>query len=415
MTPHILLGRSDRPFAQALADIAALPAWKPFDDRLVAFVGRLSQLILSSPGVRRFPELAALGHWFRKARLVEMSRALASQAGTGIRVGRGLAFHLAPANVDSVFMYSWLLSLLAGNTNIVRVSQKGGEQLDFVIGVLGKLLEQAEFQEVGSRFIILTYAHDRALTQTISERCMVRVIWGGDATVREIRTIPLRPMATEMCFADRFSAAAIRAEAVLDLDGSGLNDLVHGFYNDTFWFGQQACSSPRLVAWVGSSRDIHAAQARFWPALEGEVRRRQSENSPGMVMARLGAMFEFAAKGLVELPAGAGLSSFPATLNLPQLELQPVRDIHCGNGLFVQTELDALPALAPRLSDKDQTLAVFGFGNADYEGLIAALPARALDRITLVGSALSFDPVWDGQDLLVSFARLVTLPPAPRG
>jgi hypothetical protein len=410
MTPHLLLSQSDGPFTQILADLTALPAWRPFDTRLVNFVGKLSQLLLSDRRVREFPEFAALGHWFRKARLNELSRQLDAQSIPGIRIGRGLAFHLAPANVDSVFMYSWLLSLLAGNTNIVRVSQKGGDQLDFIIEILRKICHQDEFGDVARRFVILTYPHDRALTQEISEACMVRVIWGGDTTVREIRAIPLRPMATEMCFADRFSAAAMDAAAILKLDDKGFGDLIHGFYVDTFWFGQQACSSPRLVAWIGSAQDIQAAQARFWSALEIEVRHQQSENSPGMVMARLGALFEFAAEGLGSLPLGTSLSNFPATLDLSRPELDRVRQIHCGNGLFVQVELQSLQELGPYLRDKDQTLAVFGFIRSDFEALVACLPARALDRITPVGNALTFDPIWDGQDLLVSFTRIVTLP-----
>jgi hypothetical protein len=413
MTPHLLLSQSDGPFTQILADLTALPAWRPFDTRLVNFVGKLSQLLLSDRRVREFPEFAALGHWFRKARLNELSRQLDDQTIPGMRIGRGLAFHLAPANVDSVFMYSWLLSLLAGNTNIIRVSQKGGDQLDFIIEILRKICHQDEFGDVARRFVILTYPHDRALTQEISEACMVRVIWGGDTTVREIRAIPLRPMATEMCFADRFSAAAMDAAAILKLDDKGFGDLIHGFYVDTFWFGQQACSSPRLVAWIGSEQDIQAAQARFWSRLEIEVRHQQSENSPGMVMARLGALFEFAAEGLGSLPLGTSLSNFPATLDLSRPELDRVRQIHCGNGLFVQVKLQSLQELGPHLRDKDQTLAVFGFTRSDFEALVACLPARALDRITPVGNALTFDPIWDGQDLLVSLTRIITLPNHP--
>jgi hypothetical protein len=217
-------------------------------------------------------------------------------------------------------------------------------------------------------------------------------------------------MATEMCFADRFSAAAMDAAAILKLDDKGFGALIHGFYVDTFWFGQQACSSPRLVAWIGSAQDIQAAQARFWSSLEIEVRHQQSENSPGMVMARLGALFEFAAEGLGSLPLDAGLSNFPAILNLSNPELHRVREIHCGNGLFVQIELQALHELGPYLRDKDQTLAVFGFERSDYEILITRLSARALDRITTLGSALTFDNHWDGQDLLISFTRVITIP-----
>ncbi len=57
----------------ALARTAALPAWAPFDPRAVRFVGRFSQRLLTHPQVRAFPELAALGHWFRSAHLRDLA------------------------------------------------------------------------------------------------------------------------------------------------------------------------------------------------------------------------------------------------------------------------------------------------------------------------------------------------------
>ena len=406
-----LLGTTpDESLASILERLSSLPAWRPFDDRVVNFVGRLSQKILTAPTIRNFPELAALGHWFRKSRIHDLARTYSKPMDGNVQIGRGLAFHLAPSNVDSVFMYSWLLSLLAGNSNLVRVSQKGGPQQDFLIGILEDLTQKTEYIDVGKRFTLLTYPHDDRITAQISEACMVRVVWGGDVTVRAIRAIPLRPMATELCFADRFSAAALSADAVIRADDVAFKELVRGFYNDTFWFSQQACSSPRVVAWVGSETDIEKAINRFWPALAAEVVARGAENSPSMMMARLGASYEYAALGLAKLPNGSNAAGFPAKLELTQERLDKVREIHCGNGLFLQMKVQALAALGSKLTDKEQTLSVYGFTREDYLALIAALTPRALDRMVPVGSALTFDQVWDGQEFIASFTRIVTLP-----
>jgi hypothetical protein len=239
---------------------------------------------------------------------------------------------------------------------------------------------------------------------------MVRVIWGGDDTVRTIRAIPLRPMATELCFADRFSAAALSAKAVKKADNAAFKELIQSFYNDTFWFAQQACSSPRIVVWVGSEADVEAAKRRFWPTLTEEAETRNAENVPAMVMARLGAEFEYAAHGLAEISNGFGIADFPAKLELTTDSLNEIRDIHCGNGLFIQMRIQTLAELGPKLTDKVQTLAVFGLEEQDYLDLISSLPPRALDRIVPVGTALTFDPVWDGQELITSFTRRITWP-----
>ncbi|MFC6804089.1 acyl-CoA reductase [Deinococcus caeni] len=37
---------------------------------------------------------------------------------------RGLVFHVPPANVDTIFIYSWLMSVLAGNRNVIRLSSR---------------------------------------------------------------------------------------------------------------------------------------------------------------------------------------------------------------------------------------------------------------------------------------------------
>lgn len=406
-----LLGASpDESLESILARLSALPAWRPFDERVVNFIGKLSQKILTAPNVRDFPELAALGHWFRKARLLDMAKTRCTAVPGQVQIGRGLAFHLAPSNVDSVFMYSWLLSLLAGNSNLVRVSQKGGAQQDFLIKILQDLVQITEYIDVGKRFVLLTYAHDDRITQTISETCFVRVIWGGDVTVRAIRAIPLHPMATELCFADRFSLAALSAKAVTDADDAAFKELIQGFYVDTYWFAQQACSSPRMVAWVGSEEEADAAKKRFWPALTTVVEAHGAENAPAMVMSRLGASFEYAAAGLAELSNDGAVADFPTRLELTDSHLSGVREIHCGNGLFIQMRVEKLAQLGGKLTAKEQTLAVYGFNQQDYEDFIFTLPARALDRIVTVGTALAFDPVWDGQELMTAFTRLITWP-----
>lgn len=401
----ILLGPPTTSLAEVLQRLSSLPPWSPFDPRLIAFVARFSSRLLASPRIREFPELAALGHWFRKARLVELARTHESAQLGGVRVGRGLAFHVAPANVDSMFMYSWLLSLLAGNTNIVRVSHNASPQQDLLIELLDELCADPTHADVAVRIVLLTYPHDQDLTLRISASCAVRLVWGGDATVNEIRSLPLRPTAVEVCFPDRFSLAAIHASELLRIDDKALTGLAHGFYNDTFWFGQQACSSPRMVAWVGSKEDVDRAQSRFWPALAAEVKRQQPENSPAMLMARLGAAFECAADGSADISLSTGLAEYPLVLDTGGTDFEILRETHCGNGLFYQLSVETLADLAQCLTDKDQTLAVFGFGSELIAEFVSALPARAIDRIAPIGKALEFQAVWDGQDFFSSLTR----------
>lgn len=408
----ILCGTDREASLDALLDRAtAQRAWRPFDARAVAFVGRFSRKLLTHARIREFPELAALGHWFRPARLQDLAARHAPSPESTRVVGRGLAFHLAPSNVDSVSMYSWILSLLAGNTNVVRVSQKLGPQLDFVLDILRELTAEPVGVEVAARIVLLTYPHDAQITQAISARCQLRVVWGGDDTVATIRGIPLRPTATEVVFPDRFSLAAIHADRLLSATDAELDKLARGFYNDAFWFAQQACSSPRVVYWVGTDRACVTARARFWAAIEAETLVRAPENTAAMVVARLGAAFELAAAQAAHPDGGALLPAQPLRLSLEHGLNAVVKQVHCGNGLFLEDSLPSLAALANSLSDREQTLSVFGFDRAELDALVDALPTRALDRIVPIGSALDFSTTWDGLDLITSFTRRIEIIP----
>lgn len=403
--------REIRSLDKVIESLSLAPAWQPFDLRAVRFVKRLSQKLLTAAGIRQHPELAALGHWFRGASLHLLAQKYPFDTGEALVLGRGLAFHIAPSNVDSVFMYSWLLSLLAGNVNVVRLSQKSSAAQTFLITVLAQTLAEEVGKPVRNRIVLLTYPHDDTITSALSEACQVRVVWGGDATVRKLRAVPLRPTATEICFPDRFSACAIDSEALLRLDETALAHLAGRFYNDTFWFKQQACSSPRLVAWIGTPDRIDVARARFWTAFEQMLVRRQPENTEAMSFARVAACFEYAGSALARPDGVSGLlPGLPLRLMLERPLDEAAKTLHCGNGLFLEMSLPHLVDLASQLTYKEQTLAVHGFTRAQLLELTLALPARAVDRIVSIGEALSFAPVWDGHDLITAFSRKLLLP-----
>jgi hypothetical protein len=85
------------------------------------------------------------------------------------------------------------------------------------------------------------------------------------------------------------------------------------------------------------------------------------------------------------------------------------RSVEFGGGLFFETEIPRLEQLASLLTERDQTLAYFGFQHPQLKELALSLPTRAIDRIVPIGSALDFNTVWDGGNLLQSFSRQIDL------
>ena len=404
MTDYLLAPASDTNELDTRLDAAArAPGAAPFDAHRVAFVAELSRAVLLDRRFREFPELMAMAHWFRAANL----RELGARLDGGMFVRRGLVFHIAPSNVDSVFIYSWLLSLLCGNANVARVSRRRTPQMAAFFETVGALLARDDYRSIGAGNLVVSYDHDAAVTQAIGARCQLRVIWGGDATIAAIRAVPLPALASELAFANRFSLAALSARAVLDVDIDGLAALARAFYADAFWFNQQACSSPRAVVWIGTGDDGARARERFWPVLAAELTARGHENPASHVMDRATTLFLLAHAKRTST-AQTAIGALPTRLLVDDLDAQD-RAVHDGNGVFLELDRPDLSGLAPLLASRDQTIAYFGIDRDDWLGLLPLLPPHAADRIVPIGQALAFGAIWDGVDLLRAFTRQVDI------
>jgi hypothetical protein len=257
------------PRGQSLDAVVSSSPLQPFSPAATSFLDALSEALLRSPAIRPFPELMALGFWMRPASI----RRLAARHGwsadhgapdTPVLKARGTAFHIAPANVDTIFVYSWMVSLLAGNANVIRLSRKTTPQTDLLIEIVSKLLDQPPHVAVRERTLLVRFEPHPETTAHFSSHCDVRVVWGGDATVRAIRQAPLPPLSTELVFGDRFSIAIVDAPTWLAAAPLTRERAVRGFVNDGYWFMQMACSSPRLVVWIGDSDAVSRARAEFW-------------------------------------------------------------------------------------------------------------------------------------------------------
>lgn len=380
----------------------------PFADETKAFIAALSSVLLKDAGAKRFPEIQALGFWIRPAMIERLERDFrAATPQRVVRAARGLVFHLPPANVDTLFVYSWLLSLLAGNSNIIRLSSRRSAQGGLLLGILNRLF--VDHPAIAGTNAIISYGHEDAITAAISRNCDARAVWGGDRTVAHIRAITLAPHAADLAFADRFSIAAINATHFLSLDDAERYAVAEAAFNDIYWFDQMACASPRLLVWIGEDNQAKAADC-FWPLLDRVVQHKGYEVEPGTALSKTGLSYRAA----IDLEV-SGIRCFDGRLSVITLDsfegFDAFRTETFGGGVVCEISLSALSALAPHVSCRDQTLAQFGFAGDVLRDFALTLNGRGLDRIVPLGRSLDFDPVWDGDDLLFRFTRAVTLNP----
>ena len=404
---RVLAPEPSGPGFTAFLDRTLTHQGEPFAAGRIDTLQAMSAAFLADPLLRADAASVAAAYWMRRAqvaRLREEFQRRSSDASV-VRVPVGRVLHIAPSNVDTLFIYSWALSFLCGNANVVRVSQEMGPVVEAMFGALRGLAEAHPVLGAGNRFV--TYAHDADATAAISQWCSHRVIWGGNETVAALRPLSLNPHASERVFGSKFSYSAFAAAPYLAADPAEGARLASGFFNDLFWFDQMACSSPHVLFWVGGEREVAAAIEAFEASLQAEVDRRGFVPSVSSAVHRRAFAFELAAGADVQVAL-----EHPGFIGVRVRDAAGLARETCGGGLIRHSRLDRLDDLVAFAGEGDQTLTHYGFTSEALSAFAALAGARGLDRVVPVGEALAFDVVWDGYDLLDDFTRQVRVKPA---
>jgi hypothetical protein len=379
----------------------------PFHPLRIDFSDALSRLILNDPRSRPFPQMVAVGFWLRRAAIQRLADRFAALEGLGaVRVPRGLAFHVPPSNVDTVFLYSLMVSFLVGNRNVVRVSpSRPSEQATLLCELLRQVLAEERFEAFGDELAVVSYSHEVEPTALISQETDVRLLWGGDQSIDRLRAVPVGPGTHDLTFGDRFSFAVLRPSAVLQPDQPSLHTLAEELFNDSYWFDQLACSSPRLLVWVGHREDVDRARRVLFKELSEVIAAKGYELAPGASISKLNFLFG----ALIDRPVENLYRSGNELAVVGLTDLADFDRTHPGAGLFFEARVDALADLVGFVSRKDQTLVAHGFSGEELAMFARSLQGRGIDRIVAFGEALEFSSLWDGYDLLAELTRTVTV------
>lgn len=374
-----------------------------FADELVALIDDVAQLLFSDQAARQYPELQALAFFMRKSNVLSMKPKPTEDDLSTVRVPTGRVLHFAPANVDTMFVYSWLLSAVSGNVNLVRVSNsRRAPQSDLICELLNRALES--HPKLQKTISVVSYDHSPEATARLSSVADLRVIWGGDSTIDEIRKEPLRPGARDLCFPDRFSIAVIDSKKYMELSHEAKESTANDFFNDSYWFDQAACSSPRQVFWCGTAEDNVAAKKQFFECLSKILAKRSFKLDSGPALSKMTNIYD----SVIELPVKnvTTVGNELAVLELDD-ECSILPSAHSNFGTFFSADIKELVELLPLLTRKVQTLTYLGFEKDALKGFAQAANGAGIDRIVPIGQALSFHRLWDGFDLIDEYTRLV--------
>lgn len=378
-----------------LKQMAKAHSWKPFDERVINFCGRLSDALMKARYCQNYPDLVTLAFWLRKSNIQKIRQGYHDLPDV---LGRGLVFHIAPGNIALSYAYSMITGLLTGNVNVIRMSSRRFGQSDIFCNTLRVILQ--EETEIARRVCLIQYSHDKGITDGLSAKCHMRVIWGGDSTINAIRQSPIPPRTTEITFANRFSICLINAENYLaDYDP---RKTAHDFYIDTYLSDQNACSSPRIVFWMGER--IAEAKEVFWSALSDEIRGYQM--APVTTVGKLLTFCKFAAENRCGLATGPDYRIM--RVNIESLSEAVLG--HMGNsGYFYEHEISDLEELLPICTWELQTVSHIGFESEKLREFVLSHASDGVDRIVPVGRTMDFSLIWDGHDVIREMTREVSV------
>ena len=383
--------------AELTAQLPDVPAREPFAESVVDFLSDVSKELMGGAS-RTYPDVVTFAFWIRRASIAKLKERFEKKDGA-LRLGRGVVFHVAPSNVPVNFAYSLAAGLLTGNANVVRVPSKAFAQVELIAEAMNRALRRHEAMRPYIQLV--RYERDQNVNDYFSSLADVRVVWGGDQTIAELRKSPLPPRSGEITFADRYSLAVIDSDAYLAIEDK--TRVAEDFYNDTFFSDQNACTSPRVVVWTGNQ--IPEAKKVFWNAAHQLVKEKYALRPIQSVNKLASACLIAAAEPGVRVEAHDDNLIVRVSVPKPTRRLMDYRD---NSGYFYEYDCKDVLALKDLCDDKRcQTVAYIG----DKDMLLPLIQSgvRGIDRVVPVGRTMDFDLIWDGYDLPVLLSRTVVL------
>lgn len=387
----------DREILLGISKAVALPV---YSEKVVSFLSDLSAELMKDRELRQYKDIMGYAYWIRKASILPYKSNISR---IGHKIGRGLTFHIAPSNIPIQFALSMVHALLAGNACVIRVPTREFPQVMLLCNKISGLLRE-DHRDLAGHLCIIRYGHDDEITTWLSSICDVRIIWGGDETVRRIRAIPIPPRSTELVFADRYSFAIIDSDELLK---ANVKEVVNDFWTDTYFVDQNACSSPRLVAWTGTEKE--KAREVFWGTLHDKAEKEYEVSAIFAVdklssFARLSMATDLAGGGGLELE-NSDSYLYRVMLDRPS---PGVMEYKGGGGYFFECPCDSLETLVPLMDNKAcQTVALFGIPPKKVYDIVFERGLKGVDRIVNIGNATAPGLDWDGYALVDSLSRYV--------
>lgn len=316
--------------------------------------------------------------------------------------GRGIVCHWIAGNTPTLTFYSILQSLIAKNSNIVRVSEKSIDIVVKLFELLSDIKVIYKNKEYSSDVILknisLVYfdSNDKLLNENMSVVADARVIWGGEDAVNSIMHLPKKTTCKDLVFGPKYSFAIFDKSAV---ESDELEKYAEKFALDVVLFGQQACSSPQVLF-------IEKSKVSFKEVINVLSRKFNKINKryPNVLDQGTAAKI-INARGLYglsldkDMRCSKGLD-YTILINDDFALEEPVG----GRCIFVK-EIDNLFEIKKLITRRIQTIGIASEDKSKILKLADVITPFGVDRIVKIGFMNIYDSPWDGYFMINELIR----------
>lgn len=367
-----------------------------FSELSVDFLNDLSRMILKDKESRNHPEIISFGFWCRKNNIEFLFKNIDNKK---LHLGRGLVFHLPPSNVPINFIYSFSFGLLNGNSNIVKLPSKNFISTDLIIKFIKKLFNKKKYYNIFQSNLFIKYDYNKKnITEKLSLFADVRMIWGGDKKVQDVKSIKAKVNTVDIAFFDKYSISVINAQKLSKLTNKEFNKISYNFFSDAFFMDQNACGSPHIIFWLGKNELI---KKKFWKKVSYYCSKMYKDEEISVI-----DKFYQANRDILSSKNISKIISYNNKIYVAKIKSLPknLNELRGKWGYFYEFDLNMLNDLKKYVNNKFQTLIYFGLSKDNIRGFLNQ-NLKGIDRIVPIGQAHQISTIWDGYNLTYFLSR----------
>tara|TARA_B100000700_G_scaffold331113_1_gene461490 strand:+ start:702 stop:1919 length:1218 start_codon:yes stop_codon:yes gene_type:complete len=372
-----------------------------FDTKVIDFLSEFSSIILSNlNNYHELREFAGFAFWIRKANLLLLKK---QYSNLDNRFGRGIAFHISPSNVVTNALYTFAFGLLSGCPSIIRISGSNKDVIKTIMSLIQTSEMKDKYLPIMELYSFITYIHSDKINNYLSKNVDLRLLWGGNETIKLFKAYQTKHNCIDLPFPDRTSSAYIEMQSLNKIKGNELENIATRLANDIFIFSQRACSSP-LYIFSNCKKSEEKNLVKFLKIVNKSIKN-ISNTSSGF--SRLDH-FKGSADLALNIPhKGKSLliSDYLTVFKIEDFSVDSKRRYKPFNGCLIYIPIDSIEQMPNFLDPSNQTTILVPFNENLARDIMTIVAPLGTNRIVGAGNAVNMHLFWDGYDIVSCLSK----------